>query len=336
MSENIILTDFKKDNNWEFAKELSKACNLIFYCKYCISNGQRKHKINNIIRIYKYFYFPLIILFNRRRYNTIVAWQQFYGLNYAFWSRLFHLKKINNLVVLTFIYKKKRGLLGYLYHRYMSYIINSGYVDLFVCFSKEECNYYNELFKINKIIFKYIPLGIENCSANYNDEKLKQEEFIFSTGRSNRDYESLVNCIKNTNYKLVIACDEYKKSSSKNIIIENNCFGDKMKKYLANSKCIVIPLKNKDISAGQLVILQAFQLKIPIIVSKSKGIEDYITNEYNGLTYENMEDLILCINKIYENKKLSNSLTDNGYNEFIEKHSLKAMAINISNFIKTI
>ena len=104
--KNVILTDFKTHHNWSFPQILGKD-NWDAYGK--ITNHLHGSLIKTLLRYAMYFLFPLKLVLQRRRYGKIIAWQQFYGLNFAFWSRLLHLKKVNDLTVMTFIYKKKSG-----------------------------------------------------------------------------------------------------------------------------------------------------------------------------------------------------------------------------------
>ena len=104
--KNVILTDFRTHQNWAFPQILGKD-NWDAYGK--ITNHLHGSLIKTLLRYAIYFLFPLKLVLQRKRYGKIIAWQQFYGLNFAFWSRLLHLKKVNDLTVMTFIYKKKSG-----------------------------------------------------------------------------------------------------------------------------------------------------------------------------------------------------------------------------------
>lgn len=114
-----------------------------------------------LLRYILFFLFPLLIVIKRRKYEKIVTWQQFYGLNYAFWCRLFHLPKVNDLTVMTFIYARKQGRIGRIYHRYMTYIVKSKYIDRFIVFSPKEAAYYSECFDEPIERFVSIPLGVD-------------------------------------------------------------------------------------------------------------------------------------------------------------------------------
>ena len=108
MKENVILTDFEISNDWKFKKGLEEATNEEWIINSCISNQLHSSKIKKIVRYIKYFIFPWKIFCHRKQYGKIIAWQQFYGLILAFFERLFHVKKENNLYIMTFIYKEKK------------------------------------------------------------------------------------------------------------------------------------------------------------------------------------------------------------------------------------
>lgn len=233
---------------------------------------------------------------------------------------------------MTFIYKPKRGKVGKIYDKYMRYIVTSKYIDKFICFSSAECNYYKTLFGIDK--FVYVPLGIE--PLDISDDEICDDGYIFSTGRSNRDYDFLIESLANTDNKVRIACGlwQYVKQLPANVTLLHDCYGKAMAMEMAHCNCVAIPLKDLNISSGQLVILQAMQLGKPIIVTNSHGVTDYITDGDNGLLMEKTQASILgCLERISKDGEYKR-MSENAKVTFLKKHSLKAMAENILNVMK--
>lgn len=327
--KNIILVDFKKSYSWTFLKKIN------LYDEFKLggvkTNTRFYHsRIGNISRLLIYFLYPLVFLFKRNKYNVILAWQQFYGINYAFFCRLLGLKKINKLYIMTFIYKKKKGYIGTIYHRYIRFAVKNKYVDRIICFSSAECSYYSQHLEIPKDKFMFIPLGIENKS----DIIINKGDYIFSTGRSNRDYDYLVSAVSDTSYKIKIACDRYSlKSPKPNVEILNNCFNEDMLKLMANSFCVMIPLKDAEISSGQLVILQAMSLGKPIIVTSSTGVVDYINNNVNGFIIEKNPEALIKILESLKDNNLYDFVSKNELKTFKNDYTLESMATNIRKLI---
>ena len=142
IKRNIILIDFDASPKWEMGAVLSEITKEDWNIAKCVTNKYHKNKFDSLKRIFLYFFFPLTIVIKRKKYDKIIGWQQFFGLNIAFWCRLFRLKKRNDITIMTFIYKKKNGIIGTIYHKYMSYILSSKYIDRIICYSKNECKYY--------------------------------------------------------------------------------------------------------------------------------------------------------------------------------------------------
>lgn len=275
MKNNTILIDFKLKPNWQMPEVLASVTHEPWIVEQCRTNHFHGGRVASLRRMLWYFLFPLQVALRRKRYCRIVAWQQFFGLNFAFWCRLLHLRKVNDVTVLTFIYKRKHGFAGAFYHKYMSYIVNSKYIDRFVCYSREECDYYAQVFGTGRKRFVFMPLGIAPIElADCSDEG-----YVFATGRSNRDYDFLTRVIQGTAYKCVIACDGYTKPIGvDNVTVLDDCFGESMLEAMAHCRCVAIPLKDATISSGQLVILQAMSLGKPVICSDVSGIRDYVQN----------------------------------------------------------
>lgn len=322
--KNIILTDFNpKEENWSLLRHLN-IYSSNWHCK-TFATSSWNNGIKKILKYIVFFIYPLRLLFGRRKYAYIISWQQFYGLNFAFWARFFKLRKRNKLLVLTFIYKAKKGFAGRLYHRYMNYIVTSHHIDYVICYSQNEITYYRHLFPNGADKFQYIPLGMEKIPLTSPPETY---DYIFSTGRSNRDYTFLTEAFANTQYTLKIACDYLEKTQrATNIEILDDCHREAMIDVLKNCFCVCIALDNPHISAGQLVILQATQLGKPVIITQSNGVIDYIIDGYNGYIIEKDKvQLLTILDRIYNDRQLYNELSRNCRKSFIAKHSMKSMA----------
>ena len=335
MKQNVILSDFSVEEDWDFIEAIKKTTGVEWELKEYKSNGP----ISKLNRISKYFIFPAKLFLHRKEYNNMIAWQQFYGLIFAFYCRLFSVKKNFTLVVMTFIYKEKPGIIGYIYKKFVSYIITSKYIDKCIVFSKNEVKYYSDIFSVEASKFEFMPLGIEKIENLQHDDTMSKEKYILSVGRSNRDYNLLISTVKNTFYNLKIITDtlDYSGELPSNIRHYNDVFGTDMYKFLYNCHCVVITLDNENISAGQLVLLQAFQMKKPVIMTESAGIYDYLKNGYNALVVsKEKKDILQAIDSLYNNEELYCRLVENGFKDYIEKYSLIHLGENVGKLYNEI
>ena len=199
--------------------------------------------------------------------------------------------------------------------------MKSKYVDKFVCFSRRECEYYSSLFGVALEKFVYVPLGIESSEI-----ETSKGDYIFSTGRSNRDYDFLVDALKGRKEKTIIACDSYQGQEEGNVKVDRNCYGEKMRRVMAGSFCVVVPLKNPRISAGQLVILQAMEMGKPVIVTESDGVSDYVQNGKTGfIVNKSSAELIEAIDRLRAEKQLYESISLYSHQYFSQHHTESAM-----------
>ena len=204
----------------------------------------------------------------------------------------------------------------------MRYIVTSKYVDKCVCFSKNECAYYARLFGVSEEKFVYIPLGIDASER----KKVVKGGYLFTTGRSNRDYDFLVAAIKGKGERLLIACDSYHGQEGEGVEVDRDCYGEKMRGKMAESFCVIIPLKDPNVSAGQLVVLQAMEMGKPVIATESEGIADYIEHGQTGLIVKKTPEAIIeAIDELKHNRDLYQRLSSRSQQQFKERHTINAM-----------
>lgn len=329
-TKNIILLDILPTDNWTFKDDLIHHTKQFWQLLYW-NNGLELSTIN---RYCGYIVHSWSIFINRQFFNTIIAWQQFYGLFFAFYSRLFKIKKRNKLIIMTFIYKEKKGLFGIIYYNFIKYCVCSKYIDYILCFSKKEVIHYKNIFSESSNKFYAINLGIEKIDVDNLECFSDKETYYISAGRSNRDYDTLFKIYHNPN-KLLVICDGLSSpKNNKNIIVLHKTYNNDYLKLLKNAEAVIIFLDNINISSGQLVILQAMQLKVPIIISKSNALQEYIIHNKNALVInKNNIELNNALKKIKENKTLRNSLIENGYKMWKENFSMTALANQVSKFV---
>ena len=328
------MTDFTPPQDWPFIITLKNKTGLEWIEKRCVSNQFRMNKLDNLKRYRKYFSFSFKIFKERKQYNNIIAWQQFYGIIISFFSRLLHVKKQNFLYIMTFIYKPKKGIIGKIYHSFIRYSISSIYADKIICFSSSEPAYYSSLFGIAKSKFTYVPLG-EDLIVNNSTEKTKRAGVV-SLGLSNRDYGFLINVFKELPYDLMIYADHNEKIAT-NISMSGDLLGEKVIDVLNKSKLLVIPLADKNISAGQLTVLHAMQLGVPVIATDSDGIRDFIQNNVNGYLEENnVEKWRKKISILLSDDNEWHRMSKSAVRLYKSEHTVKSMATNIAHIVQKI
>lgn len=329
--KNAILIDFKPNSMWDFNKVLSEETDEEWEVIKKVSNLNQGNILQSVLRYFKYFLFPFGVFLKKKTYSKLFAWQQFYGIVYAFYTHLFRAKNSPNVFIMTFIYKEKKGVFGNLYKKFVSYSLESKFVKKIFVFSSSEVEYYSKIFNLDSEKFAYIRLGVEDC---YVERKINySDKFYLSVGRSNRDYDFLVNHWNSAWGRLKIITDMDIKNTCYNPQIEviRNCYNDEYYEYLSKSYAVLIPLMNENISSGELVVIQAGMFSKPVIATYNKTLQDYISDGRNGyLVSKNMFDEYINILEKTDYKKMCSDARKN----YEENHSLKSMAREISKYLK--
>ncbi len=210
---------------------------------------------------------------------------------------LLNARKSRRIVLCGFLFEPKKSTLYYKLRQWVTYKAIKN-IDTIVVYGSSEVEYYSNIFPNIKFVFmKY---GIDfNVSNKYEGIKLP-ENYLFSGGGSNRDYLTLTEAYNRYiecggNEELVIATQPWRlrdcKLSNITVIkdVVNETFGDVLKK----SMCLLLSLKETDISAGHMVMFQAMSLKIPVIVNDIPAIRDYV-DESQVLFYMSGDVDALC------------------------------------------
>ncbi len=302
---NALFVDFDANEDWEFFKGLNQNNDWIIEKK--VSNGTHKNLFCNIKRYYKYFSFSFKRFLQRKRYNKIVAWQQFYGIIMCFFLNFFHSKVQIDILIMSFIFKEKKGIKGKIYKWFISKALRCKQLKKIIVLSSYEIDSYSNYFGIPKDKFEFIQMGLDRQI----DYPIVKGDYYLSAGRSNRDYDFLVKTFKKINKKLFIISDTYKNDSlTDNIKILSSCFGDEYEKMVANCFAMIISLCDTPISSGQLVANLAMVYKKPIIATNNPGIIDYVINGKNGFIIQKDELELLKVIDLLENDELYSKISD--------------------------
>lgn len=296
---NYIITDLENaDTEWNLYKELCKLnCGewkILSYGSKLKTGGLLMGKL----RVLMYFLYPLTLVLKMKGAVVVFAHQQFYGLNLAFYLKLLRSHLSPKIVVGTFIYKPKGNkFIRRIHYKYIHSIISSKYVEKIIVRSTSEIKYYEEIFEV-KGKFVYVPFSMYSTAPS--DVKPSERKYLFGIGRSNRDWKFLIDTLEGTTYRAIIACDTYQGPINDNVEVLKDCFGENMHKLLAKCYAVVIPLQDTNISAGQMVFLEAMEYGKPVIVTESTGVTDYIQNGETGILIKNTkEELMSAIDLLY-------------------------------------
>lgn len=330
MKKNIVIIDSSREEGKDFIQGLKDQTGEDWELIVEASNDRRT-KAKEALRYLKYFCVPFYTFINRKKYKNIIAWQQFYGIMFAFYCRLFHVKKVNNLIVMSFIYKKKTGLKGKLYQWLINYVVTSKYVDYFTSVASVQCEKFAKEFNVSKDKFKFIPWGITDLLPSQNKLIQKKSPYFFCAGRSNRDWNIVFDSFGNTDIPCkFIYSDKSYIGRYKNIEIRSNVPDEEYFELSINSYCVIISIDNCNLAGGEITIINAMQFGKPVILIQDNPHNDYVFEGISGFVVpKNKEKILEAANKLINDYKLRNKMAQNARKYYEDNFSIYSVGKKI-------
>ena len=339
--KNIILCDCDASEVESLCEGLNFSDKKFEICSH-IANWKRTGKISEMHRYGKYFAIAFKYFIKRKKYGTIIGWQQFYVLIFCFFCSILHVKKSNTLIALNFTYKEKKGKIGSIYRWFMKRCLDTGYIDYIHVPSQKYAKIINEKFQfpIDRIIV--LPFGINDPYEKFVTLPYPLEAptngYVLSIGRSNRDYDFLISAWENINYPLVIISDTYKGSNkgNANISIIRNVAGKESYPWIAHCAAMVIPIDDGNICSGDTVLLNSMAMKKRVVITVPSTLaEMYIVNKINGISVEKDREVFKMIMLDLLFSEHYDYLQENARESFLSNYSRANMGTRLINIIDT-
>lgn len=169
-------------------------------------------------------------------------------------------------------WRVKTALYGYLARRVLGIITNSS----------SEIETTARRFDLPVDSLRFIPL----C-ATIEPEATKEAEppYIFSAGRTLRDYTLILRAAESMDNPFVIVCgasDLTDVELPAHVRLFREISREAYLDWLRGAAIVALPLRHTERSTGQVVMLEAMAMEKPVITTRSPGTRDYIRDEANG------------------------------------------------------
>lgn len=287
---NVILADCEAQEIEDFHKGCSST-GTQFDVLSSISNQGHGTFLLNAKRYLAYFNFPFKVFLRRRKYARIIGWQQFYAINFAFFCRLFGVKKTTEVTVVNFVFREKGGLVGKIYSRYMKYAVCSDYIDRFVISSPSAAAELTRFFNLPESKVAVAGFGVPDNYSALENIPAPDSDYVLSLGRSNRDFDFLVDLFSQPSLqgeKLVIISDTWhpERELPPNIRHYDNIVGEPTFAWMRHCKASIISIAEPSVCSGDTVLLNCMMLARPVLItSPSTLAEMYVTDGVDGLYF---------------------------------------------------
>lgn len=186
-------------------------------------------------------------------------------------------KRDKEITLAGFLFEpKKNKLYYYLRKQLVNKTLQN--VNNVMVYSSKEIDYYATVFPSYQDKFKFVHYGLD-----YDNQRAYQgslpAKYIFSGGGSNRDYDTLVKAVETSKLSMpcVIATQPWRvPAHGSNVQVLSDVVVETFGDVLGKSEVLVLSLKDVELSAGHMVMLQAMSLGVPIIVNDIPSVRDYV------------------------------------------------------------
>ena len=211
------------------------------------------------------------------------------------------------------------------------------YSNLILTLSDISTNILIKEYALKKSLVKTLIFGVDIMFWKYKKWN-KNKDFILSVGNdSNRDYKTLIECVKNK-YKTVIITKKSITLSNKIKSFEH-INSKKLRWFYQNAKITIIPSKKLiSESAGMSCIMQSMACGTPVITSESQALKEKFKNKKDIIFYraESVDSLSKIINKNYNNDKLLKSISISAYKKIKYIYNYKNLTKQVNKHIKSL
>lgn len=195
--------------------------------------------------------------------------------------------------------------------------------DIVIVHSRLEAQSYPAAFGLRSSRFRFVPWGtnIHIRDALLHDPAPTRDPseppYIISAGRSGRDYPTLLHAVDGMTTEVRIVCDFGPAIGTgplpANVKVLQDCYGNDYIEQLFRAEIVVVPLAASDISAGQMVVLQAMALGKAVIVTATPTITDYVEDGRDALLVQRGDaaDLAAAIHGLMDDPALRATLGRN-------------------------
>lgn len=170
-----------------------------------------------------------------------------------------------------------------LHHLHYSLVVM--FVDVAICHSEIEARHNTAKFPYSRTRFTALPYALSvdrrDILRAEHGPAAAASTLIVTAGRSGRDYATLAKAIEGLPCHLRIICDWERPTqglASDQITIVRECFRANYLAELAQARLVVVPLSQRNVSAGQMVLLQAFALGKPVIITETPTTREYVVD----------------------------------------------------------
>lgn len=166
-------------------------------------------------------------------------------------------------------------------------------VERFIVYTRRERETYSCLFGVPQERFRFTYLtGAELERKDYLGARERYglaPRYIASLGSSGRDYRALFEAAKGLSVQTVVVTHRYcleGLSIPAHVKVIESIPQEDYLRIMAEAELVAIPIDNVHTASGQMTLIQAMSLGVPVVATRCIGTEDYIADRDTGCFVE--------------------------------------------------
>jgi glycosyltransferase involved in cell wall biosynthesis len=270
----------------------------------------------------------------RTHYDLVVAWEGKNGLPYAVLRSLVG-QKHPPLIIAAF------NIRGVISHFLSLARFGLRSVSRVIVFTPFEVEQYQRLLSLAPEAICYRPHGWYDPMTWYDPEKVIRSaalvqagKFIFASGRSYRDFETLARAVEGTEVNVRVSGRSFNLAGvglPKNMEATGWLPYRQLQDYLYNSLFYIVPLQPIAHAGGDSSLLHAMSFGKAIVATRAPSTETYIEHGVTGLLVEpqDVEGMRQAILHLWRNPAEATRMGKESRQRFEENHTIDKLAQRI-------
>jgi hypothetical protein len=267
----------------------------------------------------------------RTPYDLVVAWGGQNGFTYALLRSMFG-QKSPPLIILSF------NLQGVLSHFLGLARFGMRTVSRIVVFTPSEVEQYQRTLSLAPGAISYCPHGWFDPMRWYvpremqkSDTAAQNGKFIFTSGRSYRDYETLARAVEGTDVCVKVSSRPFNLSGfsmPENMEAMGWLDYRVAQDYMYESNFYVVPLQTINFAGGDSSLLQAMSFGKAVVATRAPSTETYLEHGQTGLLVEpgDAEGMRQAILHLWRNPEEALRMGKEARRRFEENHTMDKLA----------
>lgn len=197
-------------------------------------------------------------------------------------------------------------------------------IDLVCVSARAEIQAYSERLGLPADRFRFVPwhtnvLEPSMCRSH--------DGYIFSAGRTGRDWVTFSAAVQNVGCPVVVVCDGEtmrRVAFPQHVKVEADVPYSGYRELLLGARLVVVALKERVYSSGQVVILEAMAVGKPVVATRVVGSADYIEDGVTGLLVPPNDpgELRSAILSLVDDEAFAECMSRKALATVIERHTL--------------